>query len=322
MPGYIDKNEIEKLSIVDFLAKLGHQPIKKSGREYFYHSMLRETTRNTPSFTVWDEGGKWIDRGGPNHTGIFGGGIIQLARALWPGLNFIDILQKIQYTFDHPQAVRFPNVENEPNQNPVDKKYFFEFSHKQKLGSNFVLTKYLEERGIKDVAEGLIWEVYFTNKADTNKNKKFYGLGWQNRKGNWEVTNSKRFKTCIGDKDISVIPGTNDHVVVFEGFMDYLSWKKLAVPSLLPTAIVLNSITMIGRAETLLHTFGKIDLYLDNDEPGSQSTNILKKTFPHAIDRRNEYYQFKDYNEKLLDILRNTQLGIDDNFQSRNRRYR
>lgn len=320
MSGYIDKSELEKLSIVDFLARLGHLPIKKSGREYFYHSMLRETTRSTPSFTVREEGGKWIDRGGPNHTSIVGGGIIQLARALWPGLNFIDILQKIQRTFDHPQSVSLAKVENIPNKNPVDKKYFFEFSHKQRLGTNFVLSKYLDERGVKDVAEGLIWEIYFTNQADTDKNKKFYGIGWQNRKGNWEITNSKRFKTCIGDKDISVVSGTDNHVVVFEGFIDYLSWKKLAAPAVLPTAIVLNSITMIGRAESLLHTFGKIDLYLDNDEPGSQCTNILKKTFPHAIDRRNEYHKYKDYNEKLLDILRKPQRGIEDNFHFRNKK--
>lgn len=318
MSSFIDHKEIESLSIVDFLARLGHFPVRKSGREYFYHSMLRDTTKNTPSFTVWDEGGKWIDRGGPNHTGIFGGGIIQLAKAYWPSLSYFEILQKIQNTFDQiakPDKPKFEIPEKLFKQE--DNGYLLEFSHKQQLGTNYVLSKYLEQRGIKDVALGHIWEVYFTNKAYLDPNKIFYGLGWQNRLGNWEITNPKGFKGSIGTKDISVIPGAKDHVVIFEGFMDYLSWLKLVVPTDLPTVIVLNSVIMVDRAKSLLSHVKTIDLYLDNDDAGKQCTSILRGAFPFAKDCHHEYSGFKDYNDKLMDLLKRQQLSTEYDVKSK-----
>lgn len=77
MTKYIDQKDFEDISLVDFLARLEHFPVKKSGREHFYYCMLREINQYTPSLTVWDEGGKWIDRGGQNSTGIQGGSILQ-----------------------------------------------------------------------------------------------------------------------------------------------------------------------------------------------------------------------------------------------------
>ncbi|WP_313492362.1 toprim domain-containing protein [Sphingobacterium multivorum] len=303
MTNYIDRKNVEELSIVDFLGRLGYFPVKKSGREFFYHSMLRETGKNTPSLTVWDEGGKWMDHGGPNHTGIHGGGIVQLAMAYWPNQSYFEILQKIQYTFDHFEKVEIPVFESS---NVADRETnnILEFSHSQQLGRNYVLSRYLQERGVDSIANGLLWEVYYSNKLYSDPTKLFYAIGWKNEKDNWEISSPKGFKASIGNKDISIIPGKVDHLVVFEGFFDFLSWLTLTKKENLPTVMVLNSISLVKRAIERMREFNKMDLYLDNDEVGKQCTSTIKTSYPYANDRANVYSGYKDYNEMLIDSLK------------------
>lgn len=304
MTNYIDRKDIEGLSIVDFLGRLGYFPVKKSGREFFYHSMLRETGKKTPSFTVWNEGGKWMDHGGANHTGIHGGGIVQLAMAYWPNHSYFEILQKIQYTFDHFEKVEIP-VSESSNVADRETDNILEFSHSQQLGRNYVLSRYLKERGVDSVANGLLWEVYYSNKLYSDPKKLFYAIGWKNEKDNWEISSPKGFKASIGNKDISIIPGKVDHLVVFEGFFDFLSWLTLTKKVNLPTVMVLNSVSLVKRAIEIMREFNKIDLYLDNDDAGKQCTSTIKEFFPYANDRATLYSGYKDYNEMLMDSLKN-----------------
>ena len=300
MTNYIDRKNVEGLSIVDFLGRLGYFPVKKSGREFFYHSMLRETGKNTPSLTVWDEGGKWMDHGGANHTGIHGGGIVQLAMAYWPNHTYLEILQKIQFTFDHFEKAEMPALESSkaPDRETDN---ILEFSHSQILGKNYVLSRYLQERGVDSVANGLLWEVYYTNKLYSDPTRLFYAIGWKNEKDNWEISSPKGFKASIGNKDISIIRGKVDHLAVFEGFLDFLSWLRLTKMSDPPTVIVLNSVSLVKRAIERMGEFNKIDLYLDNDEVGRQCTSTIKASYPYASDRANAYSGYKDYNEMLMD---------------------
>lgn len=305
MKQYIDRKNVEGLSIVDFLGRLGYFPVKKSGREYFYHSMLRETGKNTPSFTVWDEGGKWMDHGGPNHTGIHGGGIVQLAMAYWPNQSYFEILQKIQYTFDHFEKGEIPVIESSKAADQ-ETDNILEFSHSQQLGRNYVLSRYLQERGVDSVANGLLWEVYYRNKSYTDTAKLFYAIGWQNEKGNWEISNPKGFKASIGNKDISIIQGSADKVALFEGYFDFLSWRRLNSSAVPPTAIVLNSVSLVKRAVEYMKNFKIIDLYLDNDEVGQQCVATIKEFYLYANDRSAVYAGYKDFNEMLVASLKNS----------------
>lgn len=312
MTNYIDRKSVEGLSIVDFLGRLGYFPVKKSGREFFYHSMLRETGKNTPSLTVWDEGGKWMDHGGANHTGIHGGGIVQLAMAYWPKNSYFEILQKIQYTFDHFEKAEIPVFESSKAPNR-ETENILEFSHSQKLGRNYVLSRYLQERGVNSVSNGLLWEVYYSNKLYPDTTKLFYATGWKNEKENWEISSPNGFKASIGNKDISIIRGRTDHLAIFEGFFDYLSWLRLGKTEFPPTVIVLNSASLVKRAMERMCEFNKIDLYLDNDEVGKQCTSTIKEFYPYANDRANVYSGYKDYNEMLMDSLKNIHIHIHKN---------
>ena len=245
-----DINEIEQLSIVDFLARLGHHPVKKSGKEHFYHSMLRQTDRNTPSLAVWDLGGKWMDHGGPNATGIYGGGIVQLAQAYWPELSFKQTLERIAETMNLIIPIRSARVNSDyPIKDRQALGYAFELTQIQPIGTNKMLAKYLQSRGILEVAKTELSEIYYRNNNLADQHKPFYAAGWKNEHGNWEFADAKGFKSSIGAKGISVIPGSADHAALFEGYMDYLSWRTLeGSQTSAPTVIVLNSVVLLPKA--------------------------------------------------------------------------
>lgn len=301
MPEYVDVSTLENISIVDFLARLGHHPVKKSGKEHFYHSMLRDTKKETPSFTVWDGGGRWMDRGGAGETNIKGGGIIQLGMAYWPRLSFVEVLHKIKEVNNLDTALipeyvppkKYPAQQDEPG-------YKFEVVNIRPVGSNFILTQYLQSRGILDVAKGHLSEIYYRHRDKLDDQRTFYAVGWQNEHQNWEFSNAKGFKSSTGAKGISVVPGNPVHAILFEGYMDYLSWLKENRPQILPTAIVLNSIVLLDHAIEKIRDVPRVDVYFDNDSPGRKCTGQLLKEVPHAVDRSYEYQGYKDYNEKLM----------------------
>lgn len=300
MTGFIDMSTMENISIVDFLSRLGHHPVKKSGREFFFHSMLRETKKDTPSFTVWDAGGKWIDRGGAGETNIKGGGIVQLGLAYWPQLSFVEVLHKITEV-NNMDVSLIPEYRPPEKYAPEGEKesYKFELVNTRPIGSNYVLTQYLKSRGILEVASDHLSEVYYRRTDKTEDQPTFYAIGWQNEHGNWEFSNAKGFKSSIGAKGVSIVKGNPDHVVLFEGRFDYLSWLKEKQPEILPTAIILNSIVYLDKVIGRIRDIPKIDVYFDNDGPGKKCTTQLIAEVGHAVDRSYEYQGFKDYNEKI-----------------------
>ncbi|QQD14388.1 toprim domain-containing protein [Sphingobacterium sp. UDSM-2020] len=303
MSKYVNVDDLREVPISDFLARLGHHPVRRSGKELFYHSMLRETRQDTPSLTVWDEGGKWLDRGGPNVTGIQGGGIVQLGLAYWPQLSFVEVLNKIKETCDMQVAMipAYKPVQLATEQE--QKGYAFELVRTQPIGRKFVLTKYLEERGVLDVAHGHLHEIYYRNRLDNENKNTFYAIGWKNDQAGWEFTNAKGFKSSIGKKGISVVPGNPDHAVLFEGYMDYLSWLKVNRPDPAPTAIVLNSIVQLKNAIERVKNVPIVDVYFDNDDPGRNCAQRLIEAIPHAKDRSGVYGAYKDYNDMLRAVL-------------------
>jgi hypothetical protein len=304
MPGFIDPADIENYSIVQFLANLGHYPVRRSGKEHLYHSMLRNTQKKTPSFCVYDAGGKWKDWGGANESGIQAGGIIQLGKAYWPALSYHQVLQKIIAVY-HLQPL--DALVQRPLPEPADNGPKFELIRVKEIGSNFVLSQYLESRGIRDVAAPYLKELYYRRRSADATNPICYAIGWPNERQGWEFANAKGFKSSIGPKAISYIPFSNSHLVLFEGYMDYLTWLKLH-PSTAASAIVLNSVSMLPSAFNLIKNFSRIDCYFDHDAAGRQCTEDLQKQFPEARDFSMAYQNHKDYNAYLMDRMQREQI--------------
>jgi hypothetical protein len=302
MDTFIPVEELRDLPIPEFLARLGFERDNKGGHSYQYHSMVRDTSKKTPSFSVWlnrDGKWKWKDWGESNPSNIQGGNIIDLAKAIWYPLPFVNVLNKIKTTFDLDiSQIDYYQPPPLTNAKPVKEQYAYILDDVRELGNNYVLSQYLESRGVADLAEGILKEVYYHHRDHPDR-KPFYALGWLNDRDNWEFSNAHGFKSSIGAKSISVIHGDPGRAVVFEGMMDFLSYLKMEQLDTIPTGVILNSTANLNRALETLKAYPKVDVYFDHDPTGRDTTQKLIANIPNAVDRSEAYAGYNDYNDKL-----------------------
>ncbi|MBS7565551.1 toprim domain-containing protein [Mucilaginibacter sp. Bleaf8] len=278
----------ESASIVELLRHLGYVPIPKRGRDAMYISMLRDDDR-TPSFSVNDDLGVWFDHG----TGK-GGNIIDFGVAYWKTLTFHEVVRKIQEVLALEPA---RPVSAAPKPPVAVKKPHYVVHQVKKLGTHPAITSYLKSRGVFDIAKKFLSEVYYYIENEEGERKPYFAAGWLNEANAWEVRN-RYFKGCMGHKSITVIPGHAKSAVVFEGYLDFLSWKT-EHPDADHTVIVLNSLSLLHQGINKAKMFASLDVFFDLDRPGRLATKEFIKALPYATDRSAVYEGFNDYNDKL-----------------------
>jgi hypothetical protein len=176
------------------------------------------------------------------------------------------------------------------------------------------LIKYAQQRGIltKSIA---LKEVHYERDG-----KNYFALGWKNASGGYDLRN-ENFKGKLGTNDITFIKVGDPEklntqpskIVVFEGFSDYLSWRKNKPDATDFKAIIMNSTSNIEKCidEIKRHKVEDITLFLDRDQAGNKATERIIDSFKcDVIDQRenyfgkskdlNEHYQFKLEHEKAL----------------------
>ena len=274
---------IKQIPIVDYLARSGYKPKLIKGVNYWYCSPLR--TELTPSFKVNAERNQWYDFGTGDH-----GDIIDLVCALQhcstaeamrrlAALKGVRLAPSFSFGGTTPVRSQAPSMELIGVQAVKHPK----------------LLLYLTERGLQpsDVSPFLS-EVYYRVSE-----KCFFALGFQNDAGGWELRNPY-FKGCFAPKAISTIKGTDSHKLqLFEGFMDFLSWRKLH-PEGQDDSIILNSLTLLPKLIPTLHPYPIIESLLDNDEAGDRATKQLFDAGLLVKDMRACYAPYKDINEYLI----------------------
>lgn len=88
--------------------------------------------------------------------------------------------------------------------------------------------------------------------------------------------------------------------MVFEGFMDFLSYLSLkASPSPTIDTAVLNSVTNLQKAVPFLQSHRRVHAFLDNDEAGRKAFVHLRESLPSSevVDQSGSYPNHKDLNE-------------------------
>jgi len=139
-----------------------------------------------------------------------------------------------------------------------------------------------------------LWEISYKT-----SDKTFFALGFANDAGGWELRNPY-FKGCMAPKFISTIKGKDgERLQIFEGFMDFLSWRKLH-PEIEADSIVLNSLALFPKVIPLVTSYTSIECFLDNDEAGRKAFDQLKRSCPRIIDGSMRYQAHKDLNEWLV----------------------
>ena len=276
-------HDIKQVSIVDYLAQTGYKPKLIKGVSYWYCSPLRAEL--IPSFKVNAERNQWYDFGTGNH-----GDIIDLVCALQhcstaeamrrlAALKGVRLAQSFSFGGTTPVRSQTPSMELISVQDVKHPK----------------LLLYLAERGLQpSEASPFLSEVYYRVSE-----KCFFALGFPNDAGGWELRNPY-FKGCFAPKAISTIKGTDSHKLqLFEGFMDFLSWRKLH-PEEQDDSIMLNSLTLLPKLLPSLHPYSIIESFLDNDEAGDRATKQLIDAGLPIKDMRACYAPYKDINEYLI----------------------
>ena len=292
----IDIHLIRQIPIEAWLTARGIEPVRQNGHDLWYHSPLRDGDR-TPSFVVHRNTNFWKDFSSGE-----GGSIIDLAM----NLTQRPYLETIQALSDFaPEAQqhtpRIPELRCAPGDTTVTPRSF-ELLKVKPFGSNNRLGDYIRQRNIDPAiaARHGLQEVYYLN----TQGRRCFALGFPNDSGGYEIRNPY-FKGTIGNKAITTITAKDPSVAaVFEGFIDYLSYRQLH-PEFNGMAVILNSTALAAHAVPALQGCREVTLLLDNDAAGTEKTAEitarLAQSAPHCRvkDGRSEYAAHNDLNDFL-----------------------
>ena len=275
--------EIKSIPLATFMSQLGYFPVKTQGYRLWYKSPLRQ--EHTASFKVQTDINCWYDFGIGK-----GGNIIDLAAELYQSNDLRYLMDCIArcVSVSPPQTVASSSPQRHSAPSFTDIEVVPLRHH--------ALVAYLQERGIPaQIAVKHCKQIHFSCRG-----KRYYAVGFANENGGYETRN-RYFKGCIAPKDITlrrIRDGPTNDVAVFEGFIDYLSALKLGIIQGMD-AIILNSVSNVGKAIPYLRDYNTINCYLDNDNAGKSAFATISDEFGNVIDRSFLYTWFNDLNEYL-----------------------
>ena len=272
-------NEAKRVDIIDFLALNGFKPDFNQGVNYWYKSPLRD--EKNPSFKVNSFKNLWFDFGIGE-----GGDLIKL----------ICLLFKVDYSIALKILSKNQYSNHQPDLNTEDSKVII--TNVKEL-SNTQLFNYLDSRNIKShFARKYCKEVSFKL-----KDKNFFAIGFQNDSKGYELR-CKYFKGSSTPKDVTLFKNNSDILLVFEGFIDFLSWFdcKLFFAGN-HDYLILNTLAFLNKSKSLIKEYNEVLLLLDNDEAGKKaSAELIGSELSKCIDMSTGYSEFKDLNDSLLNI--------------------
>ena len=223
---------VRRMPLADFLARLGHEPVRRSGNELWYRAPYR--SERTPSFRVNVAKQLWYDFGLGK-----GGDIFTLAGEFAQSVDFME-----QARFIAKAANMVVDRSAFPTYQPKPAEPAFEGVEAVPLLRS-PLTDYLAERGMPyAVASHHCFRLNYGVRG-----KRYFAIGFPNMAGGYEVR-SRHFKGCIPPKDVSLEKLENtaaDVCSVFEGFMDFLSAATLGIVGN-GDSLVLNSVSNVEKA--------------------------------------------------------------------------
>ena len=276
--------EIKSIPLATFLSQLGHEPTMRKESRLWYLSPLRQ--EHTSSFKVETTLNCWYDFG----IGI-GGNIIDLATELYHSTDLRYLMSCIADRCAVPSVQTVTSTSFQRHSAPG-----FKDISVVPLRSR-ALVAYLQERGIPaQIAMANCQQIHYSCRG-----KRYYAVAFENQSNGYEMRN-RYFKGCIAPKDISirkVRDGPSTECAMFEGFIDYLSAITLGLING-ADAIILNSVSNVNKAISVLKDYTAINCYLDNDSAGKTALAELTAIYGSTvIDRSTLYSGFCDLNEYL-----------------------
>ena len=278
--------EARRTDIVDYLAKLGHEPAKIKGNDYWYSSPLRN--EKTPSFKVNRKLNRWYDYGLGK-----GGNIIDFA-ILYNNCTIGEFLNQLSGHLSFPKPFTI-HQQNQPKINTENKINIL----REKPISSLLLLRYLQKRRIPiDIAECYCVEVIYECNG-----KKYFAIGFKNNSGGYELRNPY-FKGSSSPKDITTFNNGAKEATVFEGFIDFLSFMAIHKNQSQNRTdfVILNSVAFFEKARPFMEKHTSIRLYLDQDTAGQNCSNYALSLNKKYTDESCLYKHHKDLNDWLVNV--------------------
>ncbi|MBT1705867.1 toprim domain-containing protein [Chryseosolibacter indicus] len=286
-------SDAKKISIIEYLSKLGFEPTKIRGNDYWYCSPLRH--ERDASFKVNNKLNVWYDHGSGE-----GGTLLDLGMKLHGCTlsEFVERLGNENFSFHQVSRIR---VDSGP-------EIKIEILSAKPIG-DLALIQYLEGRKIDpDIAKRFCKEVQFKI-----KDRDYKAIGFPNRSGGYELRNSW-FKGSSSPKDLTAIQHAGGKsICVTEGFFDFLSLHQLQDKEIVNLVrrsdfLVLNSIAFVQKSLPIISSYNSRELFLDNDQAAKKAKTSISESGLTINDRSSLYASFKDLNEFLTN-------GSSNNFQ-------
>lgn len=286
MEKIINIAQAKELDIVEYLASINISHNKIRGNDYWYLSPLHE--EKTPSFKVNIRLNRWYD-----HALGKGGNMVDLGIALHQCSisDFLKMLNGNQPGFVTIPAARIKHTSLAEEENQI------EILNAVPLHSR-ALIQYLESRGIPlSTAQQHTSEVTYEFKG-----RSYYAVGFKNNEGGYELR-SPNFKLSSSPKSFTTVEHGAKNLVVFEGFMDYLSYQSFPEkPFAQPTDfLILNSTSFFNSVTDLFQRYDAVLSYFDNDPTGQKCSTKLSELHPAHHPQASTYAGHNDLNEWLRD---------------------
>ena len=273
--------QFNTIPLEEVLVSLGHLPTKQNEKEaWFLNPFANE---NHASFKLDKRNNIWY-----LHSEGIGG-------------NNIDFMMKylkasVKEVLEWAEKQNFSSFQSQKDYHSKSSSLNYHITEIKEL-QNENLKIYLQQRGLSPTVYSLVKEVHFAIGE-----KKLYAIGFENLSGGWELRN-QFYKGSLLKKDISVVNLNNNleknkNVVVFEGFIDALSFVEMK-PFYNGYLLVMNSISLLNKTKDHLKNYSEIHLFLDNDKAGETCKNEILKSFPEAKDHSEIYALHKDLNDYL-----------------------
>ena len=306
-----EKKQLHAISIVEIMAHYGKR--LDHTRSGLYYSPFRD--ERTPSFHIDETKNTWYDYGTSE-----GGNLFDFV------CKFVNITRGEVYdwlaSFRHMvpeseyKALIAPMLERKPHSSRIVIDSASHHFTRRKL------VEYAADRAVsKEVLEKYCEEIVYH--VDSAPDRKFYAIGFKNNSGGYVLRSSisKRCSssdiTTLGSDGEMTQDATCDKVLVFEGFMDFLSWitdVKQQTPQY--DCCILNSVSNIARALPWIMEHRNIAAFLDNDDAGRETLQKIMDSASEGAhdvcvyDMSRLYEGYNDLNEKLSDELTSNQSSI------------
>ena len=281
--------QFNSVKLEEILVSLGHHPTKQNEKEAWYLNPF--ANENYASFKLDKRNNIWH-----LHSEGIGG-------------NNTDFMMKylkasVKEVLKWAENQNFSSFQPQNNIHSQNSKPNYQITEIKEL-QNENLKDYLHQRGLSTKVYPLVKEIHFTIGE-----KNLYAIGFENFSGGWELRN-QFYKGSLLKKDISVVNLNNNlkknkNVVVFEGFIDALSFVEMK-PFFNGDLLVMNSVSLLNRTNEFLKNYSEIHLFLDNDKAGENCKTSILKSFPEAKNHSEIYALHKDLND-YLQFKNNTEI--------------